>query len=60
MEKEEIIILLQCIEFFTEGLSEEQISKYGFNPRLIRIAYRIYLYLEKDKGILKHGGLNGI
>ena len=58
MDKEEIFIILQCCVFAFE-VSEADVIALGYNPRLVRIGFKLKEGLEKDKLMKKilNGGL---
>lgn len=48
MDKKDIFIILQACVFAFE-VSEEDVVNLGYNPRLVRIGFRLKEGLEKDR-----------
>ena len=46
MKSEEIRIVLQCILFFDDGLTKEEVCSFGFNCHLVNSAYQYWESLK--------------
>ena len=55
-----MFVVLQCVVFFENGLTEQEVCVLDYNPRLVRIGFRLHKFLSKNDGILKKGGFDGI
>ena len=58
MEHEEIKVVLQCILFFEDGLSKEEVCMFGFNCHVVNSAFHYWESLKLaqiPKGEIKYG-----
>ena len=54
MIKDEIVVVLQACVFAMGGISEQDVCALGYNPRIVRIGFRLYDRLQR-KDVLKGG-----